>query len=70
MPLGDDLAVGGQGLGPLVHVDDVIKSQLESDVDHVVGVGRGQDVVASRVISQQIHGELEDIKNYVTVRTG
>ena len=58
VPLGDDLAVGGQSLGPLIHVDNVVEGQLQGDVDHVVRVGSGQDIVASGVISQQIHGQL------------
>ena len=66
VPLGDDLAVGGQGLGPLIHVDNVIEGQLEGDVDHVVRVGSGQHVVASRVISQQIHGELGEKQKQLT----
>ena len=59
VPLGDDLAVGGEGLGPLVHIDNVVERHLESDVDHVVGVGSGQHVVPSRVVSQQVHRELK-----------
>ena len=34
----------------------MVESQLEADVDHVVGVGGGEDVVALRVVPQQVHG--------------
>ena len=34
------------------HVNDVVEGHLEGDVDHVMGVGSGQDVVASWVIPE------------------
>ena len=58
VPLGDDLAVGGECLGSLVHVDNVVERHLERDVDHVVRVGGGQDVVPGWVVPQQVHGQL------------
>ena len=69
--LGDDLTVGSEGLGSLVlniikfgdairepelhHVHQVVESELEAHVDHVVRVGGGEDVVALGVVTEQIH---------------
>ena len=43
----------------LDHVDKVIESQLEADIDHVMGVGGGDNIVTRRVVSQQVHWELD-----------
>ena len=41
------------------HVHQVVESELETDVDHVVRVGGGEDVVALGVVPEQVHGELD-----------
>ena len=41
------------------HVNDVVEGHLEGDVDHVMGVGSRQDIVACRVVSEEIHRELQ-----------
>ena len=40
------------------HVHQVVESQLEADIHHVVRVGGGQDVVPGWVVPQQVHGQL------------
>ena len=39
------LTVGGQGLVLLVHGDDVVEGQLDVDLDWLVHIWRGGDVV-------------------------
>ena len=74
VPLGDHLAVRSHGLSSLIleyhayfsltesqshHVYDMVERHLEGDVDHVMGVGSRQDIVACRVVSEEIHRELQ-----------
>ena len=37
------------------HVHEMVERHLQRDVDHVVRVGGGQHVVASRVVTEQVH---------------
>ena len=43
----------------LDHVDKVIEGQLEAHIDHVMWVGGGDDVITRRVVSEQVHWELD-----------
>ena len=48
-------------------VDKVIERKLEADIDHIVWVGCGDDIVSRRVVPEQVHWELDMVDSVKAV---